>query len=145
MQLDDVEVIGSSSVTAGRTIRQFQSLVGSLLWVARCTRPDIAFTVRKVTRQTHAPRLLDRNLAKRIARYLKDTAGLKITMDPDQDRRKALRLEEFSDADFGADKADRKSMTDCVLLPNGMAVSWGAWKQGGVSLSMMEVEFVAAS
>ncbi|GMF60847.1 unnamed protein product [Phytophthora fragariaefolia] len=30
------------------TVRQFQSLVGSFMWVARCTRPDIAFAVHKV-------------------------------------------------------------------------------------------------
>ncbi|KAG3110047.1 hypothetical protein PI125_g10356 [Phytophthora idaei] len=29
------------------TISMFQSVVGSLMWVARCTRPDIAFAVHK--------------------------------------------------------------------------------------------------
>uniref|UniRef100_A0AAV1UAX8 Uncharacterized protein n=1 Tax=Peronospora matthiolae TaxID=2874970 RepID=A0AAV1UAX8_9STRA len=56
-----------------------------------------------------------------------------------------MRLEEFSDADFAADKTDRKSMTGGIVMLNGMAVSWGARKQGGVSLSTMEAEFVAAS
>uniref|UniRef100_A0AAV1U6F0 RNase H type-1 domain-containing protein n=1 Tax=Peronospora matthiolae TaxID=2874970 RepID=A0AAV1U6F0_9STRA len=55
----------------------------------------------------------------------------------------AMRLEAFSDADFAADKTDRKSMTGGIVMLNGMAVSWGAWKQGGVSLSTMEAEFVA--
>ncbi|KAG2927782.1 hypothetical protein PC110_g1843 [Phytophthora cactorum] len=36
------------------TVQTFQSLVGSLLWVARCTRPDIAFAVYRVTRHSHA-------------------------------------------------------------------------------------------
>uniref|UniRef100_A0AAV1UWI0 Polyprotein n=1 Tax=Peronospora matthiolae TaxID=2874970 RepID=A0AAV1UWI0_9STRA len=56
-----------------------------------------------------------------------------------------MRLEAFSDADFAADKTDRKSMTGGIVMLNGMAVSWGARKQGGVSLSTMEAEFVAAS
>ena len=55
------------------------------------------------------------------------------------------RIEAFSDADFAVDKGDRKSMTGGVLCLNGMMVSWGARKQGGVSLSTMEAEFVAAS
>ncbi|KAE9028139.1 hypothetical protein PR003_g10964 [Phytophthora rubi] len=37
-------------------IRDFQSLVGSLLWIACCTRPDTNFAVHKeATRQTHQP------------------------------------------------------------------------------------------
>ncbi|RAW21862.1 hypothetical protein PC110_g21693 [Phytophthora cactorum] len=62
------------------TIRGFQSLVGSLLWIARCTRSDISFTVHKATRRTHQPTMSDWKLAKKIARYLKDTKGLKLTM-----------------------------------------------------------------
>ncbi|OWZ11065.1 Pol Polyprotein [Phytophthora megakarya] len=37
------------------TVRNLQPLVGSLLWIARCTRPDVAFTVHCVTRNAHAP------------------------------------------------------------------------------------------
>ena len=36
-------------------------------------------------------------------------------------------------------------MTGGIILLNGMAVGWSAKKQGGVSLSTMEAEFVAAS
>ena len=39
-------------------INAFQSLVGSLLFVAWCSRLDIAFAVHKVTRQTHALRVI---------------------------------------------------------------------------------------
>ena len=50
----------------------------------------------------------------------------------------------YSDADFAADNADRKSLTGVVILFNGMAVSWFAKRQGVVSISTMEAEFVAA-
>ena len=39
--------------------KRFRSLAGALLWVARCTRPDIAYAVHKMTRRTHAPRVQD--------------------------------------------------------------------------------------
>uniref|UniRef100_A0AAV1TLG6 RNase H type-1 domain-containing protein n=1 Tax=Peronospora matthiolae TaxID=2874970 RepID=A0AAV1TLG6_9STRA len=55
-----------------------------------------------------------------------------------------MRLEAFSDADFAADNTDRKSMTGGIVMLNGMAVSWGARKQGDVSLSTIEAELVAA-
>lgn len=66
-------------------------------------------------------------------------------MTPATSARKTVNLESYSDADFAADKLDRKSLTGGVILLNGMAVSWTAKKQGGVSLSTMEAEFVAAS
>lgn len=64
---DDAALLETTSAGDGATIVAFQSLVGSLLWVARCSTPDIAFAVHKATRQTHAPRVLDCKLAKRVA------------------------------------------------------------------------------
>ena len=61
---DGVEMLGASNKRSGPTIRVFQLLMGSLLWVARCKKPDIAFAVHKATRQTHAPSLHDWMLAK---------------------------------------------------------------------------------
>ena len=81
---DDAVLLETTSASGGPTIKVFQALVGSLLWVARCTRPDVAFAVHKATRQTHALRLHDWKLAKRIARYLKGTAKLILTMLPSQ-------------------------------------------------------------
>ncbi|CAH0476040.1 unnamed protein product [Peronospora belbahrii] len=40
--LDGVAMLGASNKRSGPTIRVFQSLVGSLLRIARCKKPDIA-------------------------------------------------------------------------------------------------------
>ena len=90
----------------------------------------------KATRQTHAPR------AKRVARYLKGTATLKLEMAPTQTSRDALQLKACSDTNYATDKADRKSLMGGVVYLNWMAVSWTSKKQGCVSLSTMEAEFV---
>ena len=87
----DVTLLGEQNTSTGPSIRDFQSLVGSLLWVARCTRPDIIFAVHKATLHTHAPRVIDWKLAKRIARFLKGTAQLKITMKTDREGRSRCR------------------------------------------------------
>lgn len=142
---EDASLLETTSAGGGATINAFQSLVGSLLWVARCSRPDIAFAVHKATRQTHAPQVLDWKLAKCVVWYLKGKATLKFEMAPARTSRDALQLETYSDANFAADKADRKSLTGGVVLLDGMAVSWTAMKQGGVSLLTMEAEFVAVS
>uniref|UniRef100_A0AAV1V3X7 Reverse transcriptase Ty1/copia-type domain-containing protein n=2 Tax=Peronospora matthiolae TaxID=2874970 RepID=A0AAV1V3X7_9STRA len=145
IEANDTTLLGTTGAKTGATVRDFQSLVGSLLWVARCTHPDIAFAVHKATCQMHAPRVHVWKMAKRVARYLKSTAAFKIAMKPEYDGDGTMRLEAFSDADYAADKSDRKSMTGGVVRLNGMAVSWSARKQGGVALSTMEAEFVTAS
>uniref|UniRef100_A0AAV1VGV3 LAGLIDADG endonuclease n=1 Tax=Peronospora matthiolae TaxID=2874970 RepID=A0AAV1VGV3_9STRA len=126
------------------TVKEFQSLVGSLLWVARCTLPDIVFAVHKATRQTHQPLLHDQKLAERVARYLTGTKSMKLNLTPSENDGMSIVVKNYSDADFAADKSDRKSLTGGSVLLNGMAVSWCAKKQGGVMLSTMEAEFVAA-
>uniref|UniRef100_A0AAV1T8A3 Uncharacterized protein n=1 Tax=Peronospora matthiolae TaxID=2874970 RepID=A0AAV1T8A3_9STRA len=101
IEADDTALLGTTGAKTGATVRDFQSLVGSLLWIARYTRPDIAFAVHKATR----------------------TAALKIAMKPEYDGDGTMRLEAFSDAVYAADKSDRKSMNGGVVRLNGMAVS----------------------
>uniref|UniRef100_A0AAV1UC00 Reverse transcriptase Ty1/copia-type domain-containing protein n=1 Tax=Peronospora matthiolae TaxID=2874970 RepID=A0AAV1UC00_9STRA len=145
VQDEDSALLGETSTATTPSIKNFRSLVGSLLWVAHCTRPDVAFAVHKATRQTHRPRVHDWKLAKRIARYLKGTQGLKLKVKPRIEDRDTPTLESYSEADSASDKKDRKSSTGSIILRNGMLLNWSAKKQGGVSLSIMEEKFAAAS
>ena len=124
------------------TIKRFQSLVGSLLW---CSRPDISCTVHGVSRQTHSPTLGDYKIAKRIARYLQGTKTIRLKMKGDLSGPDGIKIVGYSDADFAADRTDRKSITGGWITVDEMPVSWMAKKQGGVSLSTMEAEYTAAS
>ncbi|KAE9207773.1 hypothetical protein PF004_g16945 [Phytophthora fragariae] len=129
------------------TVQTFQSLVGSLLWIARCTRPDIAYAVHRVTRRTHEHRVSDWRLAKKIARYLKGTVDTKFAMH-------APRGSMSEDTNCGGRvqrrrlrrrPRGRKSVSGGVLMVCGMVVGWICKKQSSVALSTMEAEFVAAS
>ena len=68
---NDPEFLPASGPSGEPSLSSFQSLVGSLLWIARCTRPNICFAVHRATRQTHKPTTEDWKTTKRIARYLK--------------------------------------------------------------------------
>jgi hypothetical protein len=127
------------------SIRQFQSLIGSLLWIARCTRPDIAFAVHRASCRSHAPTVTDYAAAKRVARYLKGTKELKLHMRPNGKASSTIKIECFTDADFAADKSDRKSISAGAVFANGMLVSWHCKKQTAVALSTAEAEFVSGS
>ncbi|GMF48934.1 unnamed protein product [Phytophthora fragariaefolia] len=62
-----------------------------------------------------------------------------------QGNAKLDRMVGCSDADFAADKQDRKSVTGGFITIDGMVVAWICRKQGGVALSTMEAEYTAAS
>jgi hypothetical protein len=78
--------------------KQFHTLAGGLLWLARCTCPDIAFAVHQMTRRTHAPQAANLRLGKRVLRYLLGTATLKLHAKLDASN--ALALSAYTDADL---------------------------------------------
>ena len=59
--------------------------------------------------------------------------------------RKRNKLSGWVDSDFASDIDTRKSVTGYLMVLNGGPVSWKASRQGGVTLSSSEAEFVAAS
>lgn len=52
-EASETKYLVTEGVPGDPSIREFQSLVGSLLWTSRCTQPDISFAVHDATRQTH--------------------------------------------------------------------------------------------
>ena len=104
-----------SATSSDVSVRKFQSLVRSFLWVSRFTRPDISFAVHRATRRTHCPTEVGWKLAKKIARYLQETKYLRLRMRGHDDTDAPINLVGYSEADFAADKSDRKSVTGDLL------------------------------
>ncbi|GMG15399.1 unnamed protein product [Phytophthora fragariaefolia] len=120
---------------------------GQLAVDRRVHQADIAFAVHRATRHSHAPCEGDWRLAKKIAKYLKGTKDTKLVMcsskaSLDKDR---VFVEAYSDADYAADKGDRKSVIGGVVMVAGIVVGWPCKKQSCVALSTIEAAFVAAS
>ena len=57
----------------------FREVVGSLMWLANQTRPDISNAVRAVARYAHAPKSVHWGAALNILKYLRTTSDLGIT------------------------------------------------------------------
>ncbi|OWZ07125.1 polyprotein [Phytophthora megakarya] len=55
-----------------------------------------------------------------------------------------LEVVAYSDADYAADKENRKSVTGGQMTMDGMLISWMCRKQGGASLCTMEAAYPAA-
>ena len=91
---------------------EYQSMVGSLLYIAMGTRPDIAQVVGAVSKFCSNPTEAHKTAVKRIFRYLKKTRNLALKYCKDE-----KPVTGFSDADWGGDLDDRHSTTGkCFYL-----------------------------
>lgn len=120
----------------------YKEAVGSLLFLAMISRPDIAYAVNVVSQHAENPQKVHCNAVRRILKYIKGTAECGIRFASDKMN---LRINAYSDADFAGDTATRKSTTGYVIMLNNSPISWGARKQRIVTLSTTEAEYVAAS
>lgn len=59
----------------------YKSIIGSLIYIARCTRPDISFAVHRAARNCEQPTVSDYNKVINIVKYLKSTINFKISYD----------------------------------------------------------------
>ena len=117
----------------------YQSAVGSLLYLATKTRPDISFAVGSVARYCSKPTREHWTAVKRIFRYLKGTSSLGLLYQPQSSR----KLIGYSDADWGGDGDDYKSTSGFCFEIGGTLVSWRSRKQPCVALSTTEAEYIA--
>jgi len=135
----EAEPKGEAEVDA----RHYQSIVGSLSYAASATRPDIAFAVSALSRYSKKPYTSHLSAAKRVLRYLKHTADLKLVFPCTSTTSKPLVG--FTDSDFAGDIDGRKSQGGYVFKAYNGPVSLKSYKQKTVSLSTTEAEYVACS
>ena len=121
--------------------RKYREVVGSLIYAMTCTRPDLSWTVTKLSQCLNEPTVNDWTMVKHVFRYLKGTSHYKLVF---RKMRDGVHLEGFSDSDCGGSH-DRRSMSGYYfsLNPTGPAVSWKSRKQPTVALSTCEAEYMA--
>ena len=117
----------------------YRSLVGSLLYISKQTRPDRVWIVNVLSRFMDKPANSHWLAGKRVLRYLQATKSLKLVYPRDSD----FNLTGESDADWSGDHDDRRSTTGYFfkLGFSGGPVSWQTKKQQTVALSSCEAEY----
>ncbi|KAJ9528245.1 hypothetical protein QJQ45_014226 [Haematococcus lacustris] len=121
------------------TLYHYSALVGSLLYLTCCTRPDIAFAVGALARHMSAPTKQHWLAACSVLCYLKGTADQGLLFGG------VSGLQGFSDADYAGDKDTARSTTGYIFTLNGGAISWSSRLQPTVAMSTAEAEYMAAS
>ena len=58
--------------------RKYREIVGSLIYLMTCTRPDISWVVSKLSQKLSCAKIEDMITAKHVLRYLKGTMGYEL-------------------------------------------------------------------
>ncbi|RKK11109.1 hypothetical protein BFJ65_g15101 [Fusarium oxysporum f. sp. cepae] len=135
--MTQTELRPQTGLAAPAEIQRYQRKVGSILYIAVNTRPDIAFAASRLARFLVNPGQEHQDAADRVIHYLSHT------------RHRALRfggpggLTVASDASFADNTLDRKSSQAYTIRLFDGLIGWRASKQNTVTTSTTEAELLA--
>jgi hypothetical protein len=149
-QMDDSKTVGTPMVTKCKLSKDddspdvdkssYRSMIGSLLYIT-ASRPDIMHAVGMVGRYQATPKLSHLQAIKRIFRYLKET----MTYGLWYPRNQYLQLTTYSDAYWANCVDERKNTSGGAFFLGDSLVAWLGKKQGSISLSTTEAEYITAA
>jgi len=119
----------------------YPSLVGSLQYIIRGTRPDIANAVRELAKYTTCYNRIHWKAALRVLKYLKHTSTHGLVLSG---QNKSLDYLIYTDASFGNANEERKSVLGYCLMLAGAAITYKSSRASQIHLSTCEAEVAAA-
>ena len=124
-------------------LKLYQEKVGTLLYAAISTRPDIAFAVNKLAQSMQSPTVANARACDRVFRYLSGSKDAGLLFGRGGSSEQEATITAYADSDWGSDPTNRKSITGWVAMLNGDPISWASKKQKVVSQSTCEAELYA--
>ena len=119
-----------------KLLREYQAIIGSLLYCATQTRPDVAFAVSYLGRAMGKPTPELLQAAYKVLYYLHHHKHVGLRYHAS-----GKPLSGMTDSDW----ATKHSTSGSVFMWMSAAISWGSKKQATIALSSTEAEIVAAS
>ncbi|XP_074341914.1 secreted RxLR effector protein 161-like [Apium graveolens] len=116
---------------------EYSRIIGSLMYLMSCTRPEIAYSISMLSRFTSNLGADHWKAIIRVLRYLRGTRDYGLYYG-----RYPAVLEGYTDTNWISSKKALKSMSGYVFTLAGAAVSWKSSKQMVITHSTMKVEFV---
>jgi hypothetical protein len=120
--------------------RTYRSMIGSLLYIT-ASRPDIMQVVGMVGRYQSAPKQSHLLAVTRIFKYLRDTMNYGLWYPRNQN----FQLIAYSDVDWANCVDERKSTSGGAFFLGDSLIAWLGKKKGAISLSTIEVEYIAVA
>ena len=122
-----------------------RSGVGMLLFLVKHLRPDIANSVRELSKVLDGAHPAAFKEMLRVMRYVSDTKDLGLKIQPNKNEDEMWDIVVYTDSDYAGDEDTRISVSGFVIYVMGVPVCWKSKAQNHVTLSSSEAEFVALS
>ncbi|POW17002.1 hypothetical protein PSTT_00834 [Puccinia striiformis] len=134
--LPDISLVTSANDPVNVT--DFRSVLGSLMYLACGTRPDIAYAVNMLARYSSRPSEEHWTTLDHLVGYVKKNPRRAINFSQGED---AVKL--YVDAGWGGEH--ERSTTGFILQHCGNPITWGSKRQDVVAMSTCAAEYVALS
>jgi hypothetical protein len=131
----------SDHMASKQDISWYQSVIGSLMYAANGTRPDITFTVNRLSKYSSNPDNTHTSALKHLLRYIRGTLSHSLTYTGTTDQQPPLIA--YCDADYANDRDDRLSVSGYAVMLCGGAISWAARRQTVIADSTVNAEYIA--
>ena len=118
--------------------RQYQQVIGSLMYAVIHTHPDIFFALDWLSQYLSDSAEHHKHALKKLLQYICSTADLEIMYRPSESQ----NLIEYSNSDYTSDKQNWKSVLDHVYMLGGGSILWVSWKQKSVMTSITEIKYM---
>ncbi|CAI7911575.1 unnamed protein product [Closterium sp. NIES-54] len=121
----------------------YPELVGCLMYLMTCTRPDLAYSLSILARYVAPGRHRPEHMAaaKRVLRYLCSTSGLGLVLGG----RRPVVLTGHADASWADDQATQRSSQGYTFSLGSGSVSWRPTRSSSVLGSSCEAEIYAGA
>jgi hypothetical protein len=124
----------------------YRSGVGMLLYLVKHSRPDLANSVRELTKVLDGATQAHWKAMIRVIKYVLDTKMQALKLQPKKERDlKSYFLEGISDSEFAGDREKRISVFGYITYFCGAPISWKSKSSKSVTLSSTEAEYFASS
>jgi hypothetical protein len=121
-------------------IKWFQAAIGSLLYLAMATRPDIAYSTILLARYASNPNIEHINAVNNVFKYLSKTKDLGIIYTKEDN---ISYLSGYCDADYAGDIASAKSTNGYIFYLAKGPIMWKSKLQNIIAQSTTEAEYIA--
>ena len=123
--------------------------MGSLLYLLKHSRPELSNPIRELSSCMSGPGEANMDEMYRVIKWVIDNPDVgwkcKPVVEFDKKGKILWKMSGISDATWGSNKEDGKSVTGYVLYFMGVPIAWKSKAQKHCSLSSSESEYIAIS